>query len=295
MELKTVLKEYESEINQELQQYFNAPIQNCSIIYDSMKYSLFAGGKRLRPILMLMTYELYNDGNKQIIYPFACALEMIHTYSLIHDDLPAMDNDDFRRGIPTNHKVFREGFSILAGDALLNLAFEAMIVAALRVEPTKSLKAMYEIATASGVKGMIGGQVADLIAEQHPATIQDLQYIHKNKTAALITASIVSGAILGHASEFDISVFRQIGENIGLAFQIQDDILDVIGDETLLGKPLLSDEKNNKSTYVKLVGIENAQNEVKKLSDQAIDLLKSLGRKSELLEKLILQLIHRKH
>lgn len=295
MELKTALQEYERKMHRELQEYFKAPIQNCSIIYDSMKYSLFAGGKRLRPILLMMTYELYGHSDKKIVYPFACALEMIHTYSLIHDDLPAMDNDDFRRGVPTNHKVFREGFSILAGDALLNLAFEAMIGAALHTEPNKCLKAMYEIAAASGVKGMIGGQVADLIAEEHPATLQDLQYIHKNKTAALITASLVSGAILGQASEADIKTFRQIGENIGLAFQIQDDILDVIGDETLLGKPLLSDEKNNKSTYVSLVGIEQAQKEVEELSNEAIGLLKSLGRDCELLQSLILQLIHRKH
>jgi len=292
MNLKTLLNEYESEINHELQKYFDSPIDNCRIIYDSMRYSLFAGGKRLRPILMFMTYELFKN-NKHIVYPFACAIEMIHTYSLIHDDLPAMDNDDFRRGVPTNHKVFREGFSILAGDALLNLAFEVMIKAALQQDGKQCIRVMYEIANAAGVNGMIGGQVADLTAEEHPATLLELQYIHKNKTAALISASMVSGALLGQAADEQIEKIRQIGENIGLAFQIQDDILDVIGDEALLGKPVMSDDKNNKSTYVKLVGIEEAHKEVERLSDQAIDLLKSMDKNSILLEKLILQLIHR--
>lgn len=233
-----------------------ADIHN-EVLIDAMAYSLFAGGKRIRPLFMYETFNILG-GEGDIIEPFMVAIEMIHTYSLIHDDLPAMDNDDLRRGMPTCHIKFGENIAILAGDGLLNRAFEIIIHAALSNPDRSIIQAMEELSCAAGTNGMIGGQVADVLNENKPIDLDLLNYIHLNKTSAMIEAAFVIGATLAKASEETIETFRNIGRNIGLAFQIQDDLLDVIGNEATLGKPLHSDEKNNKVTYVTLKGIEES-------------------------------------
>jgi len=250
-------------------------------IYEAMRYSAFAGGKRLRPVLMLSACETVGGNIKEAI-PFACALEMIHTYSLIHDDLPAMDNDDYRRGKLTCHKAFDEATAILAGDALLNLAYEIMINYIVeRENKLKFLKAMQIITIAAGVNGMIGGQVVDIISEGKNIDESTLMYIHKNKTAALITAAVKAGAVIGDAQYETVLKFDEIGHDIGIAFQIKDDILDVTSSVEILGKPVFSDEKNKKTTYVTLHGIEKSKQDYIKLSNKAIALAENIGEDDE--------------
>jgi len=269
MDFKTELNQKIENVVGILKTYLPIPDGQNDLLIDAMSYSLFAGGKRIRPILMLETFKLL-DGHGDIIKPFMAAIEMVHTYSLIHDDLPAMDNDDLRRGIPTCHVKFGEDIAILAGDALLNNAFEIMIKEALLNPEIRTIKAMDELGVAAGTKGMIGGQVADVLNENKPIGIETLNYIHLHKTSALIEAAFVIGATLANASEETIQVFRNIGKNIGLAFQIQDDLLDVLGNEQALGKPLHSDEKNNKVTYVSLKGIDASNQIVEEQLAQAI-------------------------
>lgn len=230
----------------------------------AMEYSLFTGGKRLRPLMTIKAYEMYDDYIYKAL-PYAMAIEMIHTYSLIHDDLPAMDNDDFRRGKMTNHKVFGEAMAILAGDSLLNLAFETMLSAAKESCDISSIKAMQEIAKASGCKGMIGGQAIDLRSDIGSMDEESLLYMYKGKTAALIQASILSGAIIGGASTEHIEKLRDFGLRLGLAYQIQDDLLD---DE--------KDESIKKCTYLSFYTKEEAEKKVKDLSDRAVSILDSL-------------------
>ncbi len=230
----------------------------------AMEYSLFTGGKRLRPLMTIKAYEMYDDYIHKAL-PYAMAIEMIHTYSLIHDDLPAMDNDDFRRGKMTNHKVFGEAMAILAGDSLLNLAFETMLSAAKESCDISSIKAMQEIAKASGCKGMIGGQAIDLRSDIGSMDEESLLYMYKGKTAALIQASILSGAIIGGASTEHIEKLRDFGLRLGLAYQIQDDLLD---DE--------KDESIKKCTYLSYYSKEEAEKKVKDLSDRAVSILDSL-------------------
>lgn len=237
-------------------------------IYEAMAYSLFAGGKRLRPVIMLMTTKMCGK-NPEISLPFAVSLEMIHTYSLIHDDLPSMDNDDLRRGMPTNHKVFGEAMAILAGDALLNKAFE--IIADYKmdgVSDSQVLKAMSFLAKASGSDGMIGGQVVDI--ESRNEDIELLRYLHSLKTGALIRAAGVCGAILAGATDEEISAIDNFCLNLGIAFQIQDDILDAYGNQEELGKPVGSDAENGKSTYITLCGLEKAQALCKEYTEKAL-------------------------
>ncbi|MBE5885904.1 MAG: polyprenyl synthetase family protein [Lachnospiraceae bacterium] len=270
-------------------------------VIDSMRYSFFAGGKRLRPMMMLESYRMFGGKDLAVIKPYMAALEMIHTYSLIHDDLPAMDNDDYRRGRLTNHKQFDEATAILAGDGLLNNAFEvvanAMVVTASAGNCEllkKQTKALQVLANKAGVYGMIGGQVADIEAEKKAdATREELLFIHENKTAALIRAALTIGAILAGASEEDIMKMEQIGYNVGVAFQIQDDILDKIGDEALLGKPVGSDEKNEKTTYVTLEGLEKAQEDQKQLSEEAISMMNEITAEKVFLKDLIISLVNR--
>jgi len=246
-------------------------------IYEAMRYSVFAGGKRLRPVLVLSACEAVG-GNIKDAVPFACALEMIHTYSLIHDDLPVMDNDDYRRGKLTCHKAFDEATALLAGDALLNLAYEVMINCTVEKEDKlKFLKAIQIISTAAGVNGMVGGQVVDVISEGKNIDENTLMYIHKNKTAALITAAIKAGAVIGNAKDETVLKFDEIGYDIGVAFQVKDDILDVTSSVEILGKPVFSDEKNKKTTYVTLYGIEKSKQDYIKLSNKAIALAESIG------------------
>lgn len=269
-------------------------------IFEAMNYSLLAGGKRIRPILMEESYRMFSKANgidTKAIYAFMAAMEMIHTYSLVHDDLPAMDNDEYRRGKKTTHAVYGETMGILAGDALLNYAFETAAEAFSDEEAALSyLKAYQVLAKKAGAYGMIGGQVVDIETEDMPAnevTIERLEYIHHLKTAALLESSLMIGAILGGAKPEEVEIMEQIGRKVGLAFQIQDDVLDVTSTMEVLGKPIGSDEKNNKVTYVTFVGLEKAQAEVERLSNEALALAEQLPVQSEFLKETILYLIHR--
>ena len=270
-------------------------------VIDAMRYSFYAGGKRLRPMMMLESFRMFGGKDENIVKPYMAALEMIHTYSLIHDDLPAMDNDDYRRGRLTNHKQYDEATAILAGDGLLNLAFElvsdAMMetVAAGDCELLKrQTKALQILGHKAGVFGMIGGQVADIEAEKKAdAAKEELLFIHANKTAALIQAALTIGAVLAGASDEDITKAEKIGYNVGIAFQIQDDILDCIGDEAELGKPVGSDAKNQKTTYVSLEGLEKAQKDQRQLSDDAIAMLDEITWENVFLKEIIRSLVNR--
>lgn len=255
------------------------------VIFEAMAYSLFAGGKRLRPMMLLAACEAVG-GNKEEAVPFACAMEMIHTYSLIHDDLPAMDNDDYRRGRLTNHKVFGEDMAILAGDGLLHHAMEVMADACYNNPSTKTTGAMQAIAHGAGVHGMLIGQVVDVFYEGKPLEANILEFIHINKTAAMIRAALKAGAILGGATNAVAESFALAGEKIGVAFQILDDILDVTSTMEELGKPIHSDERNEKTTYVTLYGIEKSREIACKLSDEAISIWNELGEGSIFLKDL---------
>jgi geranylgeranyl diphosphate synthase type II len=230
----------------------------AEIIFQAMRYSIFAGGKRLRPALFCATLAALGKDDTELL-PFAAALEMIHTYSLIHDDLPAMDNDDLRRGKPTCHKVFGEAQAILAGDALLTYAFNAMISIRHATDSKALLTAIDEVAYSAGVRGMIIGQVVDIAWEGEQLSEAQLEYMHRHKTGALFRASILSAAILAGANKEELAALTEYSGQIGLAFQIADDILDVTGNEASLGKPLGSDAKNNKTTYASLLGIDKAR------------------------------------
>lgn len=248
-------------------------------IYEAMLYSIKAGGKRLRPVIMMLTAKMLGTEPEKVL-PFAAAMEMIHTYSLIHDDLPSMDNDDLRRGKPTNHKVFGEATAILAGDALLTKAFEVATWSAQDTDPVRVIRALECLATASGADGMVGGQIIDI--ESHDEDLELLKYLHSLKTGAIIRASGVIGAILAGASEEQIAAIDSFCYNLGIAFQIQDDILDVTGSEEELGKPIGSDSDNNKSTYVTLCGLERAQELVGEYTEKAIRSLDIFDKNEEL-------------
>ena len=265
-----------------------------SIITEAMEYSLMAGGKRLRPMLMRESFELF-DGRGGLIEPFMAAIEMIHTYSLVHDDLPAMDNDDYRRGRKTTHVVYGEDMGILAGDALLNYAFETAC-SAFELEPEKSLmigRALKILADKAGIYGMIGGQVVDVKESGHKITGDMLDFIYRLKTGALIEASVMIGAVLAGASDEEILKIEEIAGKVGMAFQIQDDILDVTSTTEMLGKPIHSDEKNEKTTYVTLRGIEESRKEVKRLTSEALDTLKGLKYENAFLNELLEWLVYR--
>lgn len=265
------------------------------IICEAMNYSVLGGGKRLRPVMMKATYELFG-GQEEVIEPFMAAIEMIHTYSLIHDDLPAMDNDDLRRGRATTHVKYNEGLAILAGDGLLNYAFETAIKAfEYDVDAKTVAKALKILATKAGIYGMIGGQTVDIEAENGNQILDEdtLLFIHKNKTAALIESSMMIGAVLAGASQEDVDAVEKIAYNIGIAFQIQDDILDVIGSAEVLGKPIGSDAKNEKLTYVSLKGLETAKKEVAKLSKEAVSVIKTYEKENCFLSELTTYLIDR--
>lgn len=263
-------------------------------VIEAMNYSVVGGGKRLRPLLMLETYRLMGGENQRELEPFMAAMEYIHTYSLIHDDLPAMDNDDYRRGRKTTHVMFGEAMGILAGDALLNYSYEVASSAILSSSDVElAAKAFTILAKKSGIYGMVGGQVVDVENEGKELSQGQLEFIHGMKTGALIEASMMIGAIMAGGSREQVMLARRVGQKIGLAFQIQDDILDVIGDEEKIGKPLKSDEKNNKTTYVTMYGIDKAKAEVEKLSVEAIEIIQAFEHRNYFLEELIDYLIHR--
>lgn len=262
-------------------------------LLEAMNYSMLVGGKKLRPLLMQQTYVMFG-GTSAIVQPFMAAIEMIHTHSLIHDDLPAMDNDEYRRGKKTTHIVYGEAMAILAGDALLNHAYETA-ARAFEMDPQNpNIGRAFAILTSkTGIDGMIGGQSVDVEYVDRPLTEEQLSFIYRMKTSALIEASMMVGAVLAGAGEEEVETVRQIAEKVGLAFQIQDDILDVIGDREVLGKATKSDEKNNKTTYVTVKGLEQAKKDVARYSEEAVQLLQKLPCENEFLHELILQLIHR--
>ncbi|MCR4649729.1 MAG: polyprenyl synthetase family protein [Lachnospiraceae bacterium] len=267
-------------------------------VCESMNYSLRAGGKRLRPLLMLESYKLFGGEDLSKIAPFLAAIEMIHTYSLIHDDLPAMDNDDYRRGKLTNHKMFDEPTAILAGDGLLNFAFETIGKAMAEEDDPILLKreahANRILGKKAGIYGMIGGQTVDIESEhKKDVDLDTILFIHKNKTAALIEASLMIGAVMAGADEESIRKIEEIGENVGLAFQIQDDILDVIGNSEILGKNVGSDAQNEKVTYVTLKGIDVSMNDQKAMSEKALNILDELNGKDTFLAEIISFLVTR--
>ena len=283
------------EIEEILKSYLPEQKGYQRIIMDAMEYSLMAGGKRLRPMLMQETYRLFG-GTEKVIEPFMAAQEMIHTYSLVHDDLPAMDDDELRRGRKTTHVVYGEDMGILAGDALLNYAFETA-AAAFDEYPEKALqigKAMKILGNKAGIYGMLGGQVVDVKETGHAVDKDVLDFIYALKTGALLESSMMIGATLAGADDESIALIEKVASKVGLAFQVQDDILDVTSTAEVLGKPIHSDEKNEKTTYVTLLGIDKAEKIVEKESVEAIELLKSLPVRNDYLEWLLTQLIHRK-
>lgn len=288
-----IFNEMKNDINEFLANYFNNKGNYNKVIYDSASYSINIGGKRIRPILMLLTYSMYKENWKEIL-EFSSAIEMIHTYSLIHDDLPCMDNDDLRRGKPTNHKVYGENIAVLAGDALLNEAMNLMMKFALKNDKN-ALVAAEMIASAAGPEGMIGGQVVDIINEGKKISENELKYMHMKKTGALIKVSILAGAILGDASKEDIIKLDKFGENLGLAFQIKDDILDVIGSTEKLGKNVLSDEESNKTNFITMHGLEYCIKECERLTKESIEILDSLSVDTKDLKVLTKELLDREN
>ncbi len=266
------------------------------VIFEAMEYALMAGGKRLRPMFMNEVYMMFGGDDKEIIEPFMAAIEMIHTYSLIHDDLPAMDDDDYRRGRKTTHVVYGEAMGILAGDALLNYAYETAAKALLCPDSAdRAAKAFAVLAKKAGVFGMVGGQVTDVSMNSKVPDADMLDFIYRLKTAALLEASFMIGGILAGASDEEEKELEMIARNVGIAFQIQDDILDITSTSEVLGKPVGSDEKNEKTTYVYFFGIDKAKQDVKKYSEEALDILKNLDAKGDktFVEKLINDLIYR--
>lgn len=274
MDFKKELDRKINVVNEQLHKYL--AVRYPEIIFEAMGYSVFAGGKRLRPVLMLSACEA-EGGSEEDILPFACALEMIHTYSLIHDDLPEMDNDDFRRGKPTCHKKFDQGIAVLAGDGLLTYAFEIMLRKACVDFDSKYVKAAENTARMSGSEGMLVGQVVDVVSEGKAIDKDTLSYIHKNKTGGLIKAALMNGAVIAGADESVVRKYELMGDKLGLAFQIMDDILDVTSTEETLGKPVFSDAKNHKVTYVTMYGLEKAEEEYLKLCKEVNALAGQLG------------------
>ena len=283
-------------INNVLEKFLPVEEGQQRIIFEAMNYSVRAGGKRLRPILMEETYHIFG-GSSAVIEPFMAAIEMIHTYSLVHDDLPAMDNDEYRRGKKTTHAVYGEAMGILAGDALLNLAYETAAKAFdMEVADTRVARAFAVLAKKAGVYGMVGGQVVDVESEKSDdcsITREKLDFIYRLKTGALIESSMMIGAILAGASSDEVSRVEQIAAKLGLAFQIQDDVLDVTSTLEVLGKPVGSDEKNNKATYVTFEGLDKAVSDVERISKEAEEQLDDLGYDDAFLKELFEYLIHR--
>jgi len=294
MNIKSELNTHVEEIDKIIAGYLPVEEDYQKTIMEAMNYSILAGGKRIRPMLMLETYRLFG-GESKVIEPFMAAIEMIHTYSLVHDDLPAMDNDEYRRGKKTTHAVYGEAMGILAGDALLNFAFETAFKA-FDIEPTNNHigKALQVLAKKAGIYGMIGGQVVDIQSEGSKDMTKDkLDFIYRLKTGALMEASMVIGAILAGATEDEQQIVEAVAGEIGLAFQIQDDILDVTSTTEVLGKPIGSDEKNDKFTYVTFEGLEKAKADVAAITKQAVAHMNSLAGRNEFLNELLLYLIAR--
>lgn len=300
MDFNTELQTRVSDVEETIKKYLPKEEGIQKSLLEAMNYSFLAGGKRLRPLLMLECYRMFG-GSGEVIEPFMAAQEMIHTYSLVHDDLPAMDNDLYRRGKKTTHAVYGEAMAILAGDGLLNFAFEtackAFLIENLSVKEAERIGgALAILAKKAGIYGMIGGQAVDVEAEKKNLRLdgEKLLFIHEHKTAALIQSAMMIGAYLAGADEKSVAEMEKAGYAIGVAFQIQDDILDVTGTLEELGKPIGSDEKNDKLTYVSVYGLEKAKQDVEKLSKEALDILKGRPERNEFLEELVISLITRR-
>ena len=299
------MKQKAFEIEEILKKYIPKEEGYQKTVMEAMNYSILAGGKRLRPMLMSETFQLFGGLETEVLEPFMTAIEMIHTYSLVHDDLPAMDNDDYRRGRKTTHVVYGEAMGILAGDGLLNYAFETALKAFEPIpayEDMKRLtlyervaKAMQVLSQKAGIHGMIGGQVIDMEEHEGIVSRERLDLMYRLKTGALIEASMMIGAILAGAGAEEVAKLEKIAGNIGLAFQIKDDILDVTSTPEILGKPIRSDEKNEKTTYVTLMNLEGAGSEVLQVSKRAIEAYQELSRQNEFLENLITKLVTREY
>lgn len=291
------LKKRTEEIEAVLKSYLPREEGFAKTMAQAMNYSVLAGGKRLRPMLILETCRMFG-GEDKLAYPFMAAMEMIHTHSLVHDDLPALDNDDYRRGRLTTHKVYGEAMGVLSGVALLNYAYEVMLTAFDLAEDEKArarvINALKVMSHKTGLYGMLGGQSVDVENDGKPMSREMINYIYENKTSALIEGSMMAGAILGGASAEEVAVVEKAASGIGLAFQIQDDILDVTSTAEELGKPIHSDEKNHKTTYVTLMGIEKASQQVAELSEEAVKLLEGLNKKNEFLFTLVKELVGRR-
>ncbi len=294
MNFKQIQKEKTAQIETILKRYLPKVEGQQKLVMDAMQYSMLSGGKRLRPMLMQETYRLFG-GTTAVIEPFMAAIEMIHTYSLVHDDLPAMDDDEYRRGRKTTHVVYGEDMGILTGDGLLNFAFETAALA-FDMEPENSFcigKALQVLGRKAGIYGMIGGQVVDVKSSGEKISEEKLEFIYRLKTGALIEASMMIGAILAGAPEESVQAMEEIAAEVGMAFQIQDDILDVTSTTEVLGKPVHSDEKNEKMTYVVWKGLDQAKQDVEILSRSAIGKLRAFETKDEYLEILLESLIYR--
>ena len=296
MNFNEELKVKDDMINNIIKEYLPKEEGMQQRVIEAANYSVEAGGKRIRPLIMLETYRLFGGKDEKIVYPFMCALECIHSYSLVHDDLPAMDNDDYRRGKLTTHKKYGEDFGVLAGDALLNYAYELMFNSMLTIDNPDLLKNCVKtaqvIAKKAGIYGMVGGQSLDVWLTDKPMNESELEFIFNLKTGALIEGAFMAGAILAGADNSAISDIERAGNMVGVAFQIQDDILDVTSTQEMLGKPVFSDEKNNKTTYVTLYGMDKAKEDVRTLSENGIDIIKKYG-DNDFLVSLVLKLINR--
>ena len=297
MNFQYELKNRTKEIEAVLKSFLPEEKGFAKTMAQAMNYSVLAGGKRLRPMLILEICRMFG-GREELAYPFMAAMEMIHTHSLVHDDLPALDNDDYRRGRLTTHKVYGEAMGVLSGVSLLNYAYEVMFTAFDKAKNTgeqaKVIQALKVMAHKTGIYGMLGGQSVDVENDGKPVTKEMLDYIYENKTSALIEGSMMTGAILGGASQEEVNAVEKAARNIGLAFQIQDDILDVTSTAEELGKPIHSDEKNHKTTYVTLMGIEAASQQVAELSEEAVKLLEGMNKKNEFLFTLVKELVGRR-
>lgn len=291
MDFQTVFSEKINAVDHALKQFLADMDAVPPTITEAMRYSVFAGGKRIRPVLLLASFEMFQPDSTAAM-PFACALEMIHTYSLIHDDLPAMDNSDLRRGRKTNHIVFGEAMAVLAGDALLNFAFETMLAAS-HIEAVSVLRAAAYIAKSAGISGMIGGQVLDIESENKIISQDELRVLHEKKTGGLICAAACGGAILSGADETQITALEQFACHLGLAFQIKDDILDVEGDAAALGKPTGGDNAAHKNTYVTLYGLQEAKKLLLQHTQAAKDTLSQFGERADFLHSLTEYLLRR--
>ncbi|MBR1757556.1 MAG: polyprenyl synthetase family protein [Lachnospiraceae bacterium] len=286
-----------SQVDEILKRYLPTEVSLQRTVAEAMEYALMGGGKRLRPIFMNEVYQMFGGTNEDVIQPFMAAIEMIHAYSLVHDDLPAMDNDEYRRGRKTTHVVYGEAMGILAGDALLTYAFETAAKAFDATEnPANVGRAIGVLANGAGLYGMLGGQVVDVEMEGKPLSEHQLEFIYKLKTGALIEIAMKVGAILAGATDAQIAAIGEVAQEVGMAFQIQDDVLDVVGDAAKTGRPAGSDEKNGKCTYVTLFGLDGARKKVEEYSDQALyhlTVLEEDAGRNEFLEELIAVLITR--